>query len=176
MTETNDHAETAISHLSRADGSATFSQGGYSIIAAVNGPVEALRRDELPEEAVVDVMLRPASGAGAPMPQGSYILDPSSKQCEEASSAHVLAFTSQGALLLAESEGDFDLDQWEEVFDRAKSACCGPSNAKGDEDALMEDESPDPMPRQQMLRDVMRAKVARDQSWKESLQHVAVDG
>lgn len=51
-----------LSHLHRADGSATFSQNGYTVIGAVNGPLEAGRRDELPEEAVVDVIVRPAAG------------------------------------------------------------------------------------------------------------------
>lgn len=51
-----------LSHLHRADGSATFSQNGYTVIGAVNGPLEAGRRDELPEEAVVDVIVRPAGG------------------------------------------------------------------------------------------------------------------
>ena len=34
------------------------------MIAAVNGPIEVQRRDELPEEAAVDVVVRPAAGAG----------------------------------------------------------------------------------------------------------------
>lgn len=51
-----------LSHLHRADGSATFSQNGYTVIGAVNGPLEAGRREELPEEAVVDVIVRPAAG------------------------------------------------------------------------------------------------------------------
>ncbi|KAI9730464.1 MAG: exosome non-catalytic core subunit rrp46 [Claussenomyces sp. TS43310] len=53
-----------LSHLPRADGSATFSQNGFTIIGAVNGPIEVQRRDELPEEAAVDVVVRPASGVG----------------------------------------------------------------------------------------------------------------
>lgn len=53
-----------LSHLHRADGSATFSQNGYTVIGSVNGPIEVQRRDELPEEAVVDVIVRPASGVG----------------------------------------------------------------------------------------------------------------
>ena len=53
-----------LSHLHRADGSATFSQNGYTIIGSVNGPIEVQRRDELPEEAVVDVIVRPAAGVG----------------------------------------------------------------------------------------------------------------
>jgi hypothetical protein len=53
-----------LSHLHRADGSATFSQNGYTVIGAVNGPIEVQRRDELPEEAAVDVVVRPAAGVG----------------------------------------------------------------------------------------------------------------
>lgn len=53
-----------LSHLAKADGSATFSYGGYAVIAAVNGPVEAQRRDEHAFEALVDVIVRPAAGVG----------------------------------------------------------------------------------------------------------------
>ncbi|KAH6648500.1 hypothetical protein BKA67DRAFT_661467 [Truncatella angustata] len=59
------HEPAAIlSHLKSADGSATFSYAGYTVIGAVNGPIEVQRRDELPEEAVVDVVVRPAAGVG----------------------------------------------------------------------------------------------------------------
>jgi len=47
-----------------ADGSATFSQNGYSVIGSVNGPIEVTRRDELPEEAAIEVIVRPANGPG----------------------------------------------------------------------------------------------------------------
>ncbi|KAI1333401.1 hypothetical protein F5Y16DRAFT_393795 [Xylariaceae sp. FL0255] len=53
-----------LSHLQKADGSATYSYAGYTVIGAVNGPIEAQKRDELPEEAIVDVVVRPASGVG----------------------------------------------------------------------------------------------------------------
>ena len=55
---------TRLLPLRRADGSATHSAHGFSVIAAVNGPVEVQRRDELPEEATVDVVVRPAAGVG----------------------------------------------------------------------------------------------------------------
>ncbi|KAI4600255.1 exosome non-catalytic core subunit rrp46 [Pestalotiopsis sp. 9143b] len=59
------HEPAAIlSHLQSADGSATFSHAGYTVTGAVNGPIEVQRRDELPEEAVVDVIVRPAAGVG----------------------------------------------------------------------------------------------------------------
>ena len=57
-------ANSVLSPLHRADGSATYSQSGYSVTAAVNGPIEVQRRDELPEEATVDVAVRPAAGVG----------------------------------------------------------------------------------------------------------------
>ena len=50
--------------LHRADGSATYSYGGYTVLAAVNGPLEVQRRDELPEEAALDVIIKPAAGVG----------------------------------------------------------------------------------------------------------------
>lgn len=52
--------------LARADGSTVFSSGLYTVLAGVNGPVEVQRRDELPEEAAIEVNLRPASGVGGP--------------------------------------------------------------------------------------------------------------
>ncbi|KAK5124694.1 hypothetical protein LTR85_001407 [Meristemomyces frigidus] len=57
-----------ISHhpLARADGSATFSTNLYSVLAAVSGPIEVQRRDELPEEAAIEVNIRPSSGVGGP--------------------------------------------------------------------------------------------------------------
>lgn len=57
-------ANITLSPLHRADGSATYSRSGYSVIAAVNGPIDVQRRDELPEEAAVDVAVRPAAGVG----------------------------------------------------------------------------------------------------------------
>jgi exosome complex component RRP46 len=63
MTDATEPA-AKLSHLFRADGSATFSQNGYTVIGAVNGPIEVQRRDELPEEAVIDVTVRPAAGVG----------------------------------------------------------------------------------------------------------------
>lgn len=54
-----------LSPLHRADGSVTYSHDGYSVIAAVNGPLEVQRRDELPEEAAIEVNIRPAFGVAS---------------------------------------------------------------------------------------------------------------
>lgn len=50
--------------LHKADGSATYSCNGFSVIGGVNGPVEVQRRDELPQEALIDVVVRPVAGVG----------------------------------------------------------------------------------------------------------------
>ncbi|KAF9700202.1 hypothetical protein EKO04_001744 [Ascochyta lentis] len=58
--------EVTLTHLNRADGSATYTHNGYSIIGAVNGPIEVQRRDEQPEEATLEVNVRPSAGVGTP--------------------------------------------------------------------------------------------------------------
>lgn len=58
--------QITTSSLTRADGSATYTDDLFSILAAVNGPVEVSRRDELPEEAAIEVNIRPGSGVGGP--------------------------------------------------------------------------------------------------------------
>ena len=50
------------------DGSSAHNslQTGHQILASVNGPIEVQRRDELPEEAVLEIHIRPASGLSSP--------------------------------------------------------------------------------------------------------------
>jgi hypothetical protein len=64
--------EVTLTHLNRADGSATYTHNGYSLIGAVNGPIEVLRRDEMPEEATIEVNIRPAIGVGSTSPLSIY--------------------------------------------------------------------------------------------------------
>ena len=53
-----------FSPLPHVDGSVSYAWAGFSIICSVNGPIEASRRDELAEEAFVEVNVREAKGAG----------------------------------------------------------------------------------------------------------------
>lgn len=55
---------TTLSPLHKTDGSASYAHNGFSVIGGVNGPIEVQRRDELPEEAAIDVVVRPAAGVG----------------------------------------------------------------------------------------------------------------
>lgn len=57
--------KTRLLSLNRADGSASCSRNGYSVICAVNGPIEVQRREEMPDEAVIDVVIKPAYGIGS---------------------------------------------------------------------------------------------------------------
>ncbi|KAB2581131.1 putative exosome complex subunit rrp46 protein [Lasiodiplodia theobromae] len=239
--------QASLSDLRRADGSATFSQNGYSVLCAVNGPLEVQRRDELPEEAAIEVNVRPASGVGSPkerhletlihntlrhiilvrnhprtliqvtlqvltVPEGDaaddrsrssilsilpallqasalalvsasiplsttfsatllavsstndIITNPSVKDLAQAASLHVFAFAPKGELLVAESEGKFDLGTWDKVHDAAAKTCCAPEqDGEGMEVDGKEHEN-----LHSLVKDAVRQKVQRDQAWKEA--------
>jgi exosome complex component RRP46 len=256
--------QTSLHPLNRADGSATYtSPNGYSILAAVNGPVEVQRRDELPDEAHLEVNIRPHDGVGqvkerhlelliantlrdvvfvqmfprqmvqltlqimkVPVddsavgrsnPQAEsvgisctpqllpvltscskYLLilpwllnaaclvlvdaaipmrctftstiiaflsktitreHPTIKEAMGAKSIHVLCFSSKNELLLVESEGMFNMDEWEIIEEKARIVCLG------DVDAMAVDEDGGKTLQQEM-KAVVEEKVRRDERWK----------
>lgn len=51
-----------LGFLPFADGSASFTQATTTVFASVNGPMEVKPRDELPQEAFIEVIVRPAIG------------------------------------------------------------------------------------------------------------------
>jgi exosome complex component RRP46 len=95
------------------------------------------------------------------------VAEPSPREIEAAQSVHVLAFTSQDDLLLAESEGDFTVKEWDDVYDTAKTICCksGATKAEGIEMVLDEQEDSGPDMRK-FLRSALETKVAADLHWK----------
>ncbi|TVY47274.1 Exosome complex component [Lachnellula occidentalis] len=241
-----------LSHLHRTDGSATFSQNGYTVVGAVNGPIEVQRRDELPEEAAIDVNIRPAAGVGGTRERhlesilqstlrqiilitnfprtliqvtlqitstpendtaGSKLVQASSNlailpallqtailtllsasiplavtltsvvlalnnsngkarttfkaptvvQFQAADSVHVLAFTSQGELLVAESEGIFTLEDWDEAYETAKALCCDETAGE----VIMQDEGENKGSLMSFVKSTLEEKVAKDLHWKD---------
>ncbi|KAI5818888.1 ribosomal protein S5 domain 2-type protein [Pyronema omphalodes] len=54
-----------LAPLPRADGSATFKSGLTTVIASVSGPMEVRAREELPDKAFIEVIVRPACGVGS---------------------------------------------------------------------------------------------------------------
>ncbi|KAL8913768.1 MAG: hypothetical protein Q9171_001502 [Xanthocarpia ochracea] len=261
--------DVIISPLGRADGSASYISNGYSVLAAVNGPVEVQRRDEIPEESAIDVVLRPAIGVGgvrerhlesiiektlrqvilvsahprtliqitlqvvaAPdegsalnslhqsasvstMPilghsdidlsqnlstlpallqssilallstslpltttltstliavsrTGELVTEPSVKAKNESTSLHVLAFSSHGELLVAESEGMFGMDIWDQVYSRAEKLCRGSNTGDLTQPDDVDMEPSQPKSLEDSLRNAIKAKAAREHRWRES--------
>ncbi|CAK7223257.1 exosome non-catalytic core subunit rrp46 [Sporothrix curviconia] len=253
-----------LSPLPRADGSATYSFAGYTITASANGPIEAQRRDEDPDEATVDVVVRPAAGVGGPSerhlesilqntlqeiilvqdfprcliqvvlqvqsaPENDYVntrlntpglnlgvlpallqsavlallsasipmrttatavslaILPTSaagssatkivtsfspRDASLARSTHVLVFSAQGdKLLLAESEGEFTMGEWDEVLAEAKKICCQSSTDVDDalQDGMALDRnnaSGDGPDMRGFLRSTVQGKLEDSLKWK----------
>ncbi|OAQ81765.1 ribosomal protein S5 domain-containing protein [Purpureocillium lilacinum] len=240
-----------LSHLPKADGSATFSYCGFTVTAAVNGPVEAPRRDENAFEALVDVVVRPAAGVGGTaerqlesllqpalrqlipvrnfprcmiqitlqvmeMPENAYVnakilqaqlnlaiipalihaailglltaavplktiatavtlaigpdeasglvVDPTMVQVDNAKSVHVLGFTADDELLLAESYGSFSTEEWDQVLETGQRICCQGRSSELDTD--MTDGPAGSASIQRFIRSVMETKTGADLHWK----------
>jgi len=59
------------------------------------------------------------------------VLVPDVKQILAARSVHVFAFSSKGQLLVAESEGVFDVEVWERAVEDARGVCCSAAGGAG---------------------------------------------
>lgn len=94
------------------------------------------------------------------------IVDPSPREIETARSVHVLAFTSHDGLLLAESEGDFTVREWDEVYETARAICCRSAPAKDGMAMLLDDEATGGPDMRHFLRSTMESKVVADLHWK----------
>ena len=79
-------------------------------------------------------------------------------------SFHVFTFTAQSDLLLAESEGSFDIETWQKVYAAAEDRCRGKS-IDADDDIVMDQEGNS---LQERLRSTMHNKVEADRRWKYS--------
>ncbi|KAJ3476194.1 hypothetical protein NLG97_g9206 [Lecanicillium saksenae] len=241
-----------LAPLAKADGSATYSYSGYTVTGAVNGPIEAQRRDENPFEALIDVNVRPAAGVGGTAerqlesilqqalrqlipirnfprsmiqitlqvtetPENAYantkvvqaqlnlaiipallhaailslltaaiplktiatavtlvipdaekqdiIVDPSTRDADTAKSLHVLGYTSDDELLLAESQGAFTVEEWETVLKTGQEVCCQ-AVQQGLEDTAMTGSGLESASIRAFIRSIMETKIAADLSWK----------
>ncbi|KAJ4290685.1 exosome non-catalytic core subunit rrp46 [Collariella sp. IMI 366227] len=94
------------------------------------------------------------------------IVDPSPKEIETAQSVHVLAFTSHDELLLAESEGDFTVKEWDDVYETARKICCQSPAAKEGMDMVLDEEQGAGPDMRNFVRSTMESKVAADLAWK----------
>lgn len=100
-------------------------------------------------------------------PARNIIRNPTLQQFQSATSVHVLAFTSHGQLLVAESEGSFTLEDWNEVFEIGKAFCCdGIEESEGTvmQESGLEEDNESMM---KFAKSALREKVSVDLHWKE---------
>lgn len=93
-------------------------------------------------------------------PLNKIINEPSLNDCAKAQSLHVLAFSSKGHLLLNESQGAFDFDTWERVYEQATSICRETKVSSADGDMAM-----DASTLEGFLRDTVEDKLSADYAW-----------
>ncbi|EER24611.1 hypothetical protein CPC735_059810 [Coccidioides posadasii C735 delta SOWgp] len=92
---------------------------------------------------------------------------PSPKVSKAATSLHVLAFSSKGHLLLNESQGQFNIETWEKVYDLAETICRGGTKVqliKGGDVSMDDAEMVQSL--EQLVRKVVKDKAREDFAWK----------
>lgn len=87
---------------------------------------------------------------------------PTLLEIQRADSVHVLGFTSAGGLLVAESEGAFSLEDWDEVYISAQQVCCDTAS----DDSMEDTGSAGNGDLMTFIKSTMQEKVANDLSWK----------
>ncbi|KAI4200299.1 MAG: hypothetical protein LQ350_004047 [Teloschistes chrysophthalmus] len=97
---------------------------------------------------------------------GELTADPSAAVAEAATSLHVLGFSSHGGLLVAESEGAFSIETWEQVYNKAERICRGSSMVEVDRTGDTNMESSGQGDLEDALKETIKNKTARDQRWK----------
>ena len=92
--------------------------------------------------------------------------EPSYQYIRTAASTHLFAFSSNGDLLINESEGEFNMDVWEEACQRARLYCLGMESDIVESEDMSMDASHDPTLKA-LLHNIVRDKVATENRWKE---------
>jgi exosome complex component RRP46 len=87
-------------------------------------------------------------------------------ELQQADSTHVLAFSSQRELLVAESEGAFTVDEWDLIHDAAERICCGAVDT--DANAMRDlDDNDTPVSMKDFITSTLQENVATGLYWKE---------
>ena len=102
-------------------------------------------------------------------PASTLVIEPSMHQLKLASSIHVLAFSSYGDLLVVESEGDFTIDTWDKVHQKARLICHGEDADESQSQSQDVSMTSDHVSKSgTALKDAVERKVAQDQRWKKT--------
>jgi len=84
------------------------------------------------------------------------VKSPTLLELQGAASIHVMAFTSQGELLVAESEGIFTMQEWTGIHDVGQRICCDETNGLDEDAGRM----------MKFVKSVLGQKVKQDLQWK----------
>ena len=95
---------------------------------------------------------------------GKIKVDPTIAEASGASSLHILGFTSNNELLLAESEGSFTAEEWSQVLQAGQRVCCQQRGTSLD--TAMGNDGVEPGSIRDFMRSVMETKTAADLHWK----------
>jgi exosome complex component RRP46 len=95
------------------------------------------------------------------------IQHPTIHQIQTASSIHVLGFTSQGDLLVVESEGNFAMEDWDDVYEAGKTICCDDPTNSNDHEMLEDEVNEKSRGMQMFVKSALQAKVAANLHWKD---------
>ena len=91
------------------------------------------------------------------------MLEPSEKELVGCQSAHAMAYDSHGGLLLNESAGSFDMNEWEQMSEALKEKGLAAVVATGGDESMsngVEEKSP-------WLRVALEESVERAGAWRE---------
>lgn len=90
--------------------------------------------------------------------------NPTIQEYQSADSVHVLAFASHGELLVAESEGNFTMDEWNEIYAVGRRICTDETSTKDAmQDDTLEERAGGMMT---FVKSVLEEKVNQDLNWK----------
>lgn len=91
--------------------------------------------------------------------------EPCSQDVKTASSLHVFAFSSNRDLLVVESEGEFGIEIWQEVYQKAKLICLGlESDYSESEDTSIDSNNDAKL--EDLMKNVVRGKMVVENKWK----------
>jgi exosome complex component RRP46 len=93
------------------------------------------------------------------------VTSPTAREIELSQSFHVLAFTSQNKLVLAQSEGTFTMKEWDDVYNAACSQYCA-TTTTDDADTLMSEGLSTGTNLKRFIRATVEQKTAEDLYWK----------
>ncbi|KAF9869438.1 exosome complex subunit Rrp46 [Colletotrichum karsti] len=89
---------------------------------------------------------------------GNIVVDPLPSEADQATSLHVLSFTSQDDLLLAESQGVFTMGEWDDVVSTGQRVCG--QHRQADVDTTMNEGDQNSTDMRHFIRTVMDSRVA----------------